>query len=172
MGAEGDLPPSAAGPGPGKGFLPSSFWRLDTVPHLLCPQFSRFFVVQYERKAALVEMMLSGNFLWSRSHERFEVGLEAGWLVSAQEAGRLRGRQCSGQGPAGQEAGDPDFHSAPALMTPAVVNAICLSTRAKSPISQPVADLGASLKCFVDVINVCTQFTLWKGDYRRSGRRA
>lgn len=93
-----------------------------------------------------MEIVLSENFLWSCSHEPFEVGLEAGCLVSAQEAGRPRGREHAGQGPAGQGAGDLDFHSVPALMAAAMVNVTCLSARATSPISQSMATLGASLE--------------------------
>lgn len=93
-----------------------------------------------------METVLSGNFLWSRSHESFEVGLEADCLVSAQEAGRPRGREHAGQWPSGAGAGDLDFHSVPALVAAAMVNVPCLSAQATSPISQSMATLGASLE--------------------------
>ena len=79
----------------GKGFLHSSFWRLNMVLHIMKPLFSRYFAAHYKRKPILLEIMLSRNFLWSPSEEAFGedlVAAQASLLCLRQLEGTTRKR--------------------------------------------------------------------------------
>ena len=65
------------------------------VLHIMKPLFSRHFAVHYKRKAILLEIMLSRNFLWPPSEEAFGEGLvavQASLLCLRQLEGTTRKR--------------------------------------------------------------------------------
>lgn len=91
------------------------------VPHIMKPLFSRFFAAYHKRKAVLLEIMLSGNFLWSHSKEAFgesPIAVRACVPCLRQLEGTRQRQHRAQRGQPGQEAGGLDFHGTVALTTP------------------------------------------------------